>query len=62
MFKECGRRRTTDDGRPTTDDGRRRPTYTISSSNEPKGSGELKMAMFIFICLVRRPPNVRMNM
>ena len=27
MFKECGRR--TDDGR--TDDGRRRPTYPISS-------------------------------
>ena len=34
MFKECGRRR-------TTDDGRQRHTYTISSPNEPKGSGEL---------------------
>ena len=29
MFKECGRRRTTDD------DGQQRPTYPISSSNEP---------------------------
>ena len=37
MFKECGRRRTTDD------DGRKtEPAYTISSPNEPKGSGELK--------------------
>ena len=36
MFKECGRRQTTDDGRRrTTDDGRRRPTYPISSSYEP---------------------------
>ena len=37
MFKECGRRQTTYDGRRrrTTDDGRRRLTYPISSLNEP---------------------------
>ena len=43
MFKECGWRRTTDD------DGGQRPTYTISSPNEPKGSGELKSGIYRWI-------------
>ena len=32
-----------DDGRRTTDDGRRLDGYTISSPCEPNGSGELKI-------------------
>ena len=53
MFKECGRRRTTadDDGRTTG------PTFSISSPNEHKGSGELKITIAgkrFSVCIMRK--------
>ena len=42
MFKECGRRRTTDD------DGRRRPTYTISSPMSLRLRWANKRCIFFF--------------